>query len=361
MIHQDSFSKEWIFGFKRQKQFKNVNPSLLEKTIHALALLEQLTMHEMDFIFKGGTSLMLLLSNSKRFSIDIDIITQMERDTLEVILERVVQNSHFEKYELDIERSYKSGVPKAHYAFYYPSNFNKAANFILLDILFTTHAYPEITTIPIENFWLKTKNVPQMVKTPTVNAIIGDKLTAFAPQTTGIPYFRNETSMNVEIIKQLFDLNYLILEATDFNIAYQSFKQNAQKEILFRSLNDTTNLHTIIDDIVETALLLARRQRNNEHQLVLFNHLKDGVLRFKSYSIDGSFHIEKAIEAAAKIALLAACFKTEKIHEFDRTLLENPPLIQSQEFNFLNKYRKIKNGTFSYWLKTLRVFGIEDS
>lgn len=61
MIHPDSFLEDWIFSFKKDKQFKNVNPSLLEKTIQAFALLEQLSKQKLEFVFKGGTSLMLLL------------------------------------------------------------------------------------------------------------------------------------------------------------------------------------------------------------------------------------------------------------------------------------------------------------
>jgi predicted nucleotidyltransferase component of viral defense system len=42
--------------------------------IYALYLLEQLQLSGLDFIFKGGTSLILLMKEPKRFSVDIDII-----------------------------------------------------------------------------------------------------------------------------------------------------------------------------------------------------------------------------------------------------------------------------------------------
>jgi len=46
----------------------------MESMVHALYLLEQLKLTGLDFIFKGGTSLVLLMEQSRRFSVDIDII-----------------------------------------------------------------------------------------------------------------------------------------------------------------------------------------------------------------------------------------------------------------------------------------------
>ena len=37
---------------------------------------------------------------------------------------------------------------------------------------------------------------------PSFEDLLGDKLTAFAPNTTGIPYFKKDDSMSMEIIKQ---------------------------------------------------------------------------------------------------------------------------------------------------------------
>ena len=62
------------------KTLKKENPSadiqLLEKTIGALYLVESLANEGLEFIFKGGTSLVILLNEIKRFSVDVDIITE---------------------------------------------------------------------------------------------------------------------------------------------------------------------------------------------------------------------------------------------------------------------------------------------
>lgn len=83
--------------------------------IHALYLLERLKLTGLDFIFKGGTSLVLLLENPSRFSVDIDIIVNpiIKREVLEEHLSKIL-NEVFVRMALDEKRSYKEGVPKAH-------------------------------------------------------------------------------------------------------------------------------------------------------------------------------------------------------------------------------------------------------
>ncbi len=51
--------------------------------IYALHPLEQLKVYGLDFVFKGGTRLVLLLEQDNRFSIDIDIICKVNQKDLE--------------------------------------------------------------------------------------------------------------------------------------------------------------------------------------------------------------------------------------------------------------------------------------
>lgn len=59
--------------------------------IYALHLLENLVTSGLEFVFKGGTSLVLLLDEDNRFSIDIDIVCKAERKRLEEALNHVVE------------------------------------------------------------------------------------------------------------------------------------------------------------------------------------------------------------------------------------------------------------------------------
>ena len=81
MIHVESHTSDWIK--KVAKAHNNSDEILIEKVILALTLLEGLKEVGLDFIFKGGTALMLLLPEIKRLSIDIDIIMDKKPESLE--------------------------------------------------------------------------------------------------------------------------------------------------------------------------------------------------------------------------------------------------------------------------------------
>jgi len=67
----------------------------------------------------------------------------------------------------------------------------------------------------IKTDWVLIKDEPLTVTTPDINSITGDKLVAFAPSTTGVPYgFEKEK----EIIKQLFDVGNLFHLIEDLEI-----------------------------------------------------------------------------------------------------------------------------------------------
>ena len=107
---------------------------------------------------------------------------------------------------LDEKRSFKPGIPKAHYKFIFASALLNREQEILLDILFEDIQYPVVLRKPIETEWIQQMGESVMITTPDINAIAGDKLTAFAPETVGIPY---GSAKEREIIKQLFDIGEL--------------------------------------------------------------------------------------------------------------------------------------------------------
>jgi predicted nucleotidyltransferase component of viral defense system len=95
MIKEHCFTDEWLEGFKKQKNHRRIDKIILEKMIYALHLVERLKSNGLEFVFKGGTSLVLLLEEGNRFSIDIDIISKTDRKELELILQKVVETSTF--------------------------------------------------------------------------------------------------------------------------------------------------------------------------------------------------------------------------------------------------------------------------
>lgn len=80
MISNQSRTKEWIM--QNRKIAAGKDPILIEKMIMALTLVENLRLSGLDFIFKGGTSLTLLLGKPSRFSIDIDVVLPKSQNLL---------------------------------------------------------------------------------------------------------------------------------------------------------------------------------------------------------------------------------------------------------------------------------------
>ncbi|HNW10850.1 MAG TPA: nucleotidyl transferase AbiEii/AbiGii toxin family protein [Candidatus Rifleibacterium sp.] len=203
MIKESCFSKEWLGSFKKQSAHKKIDTAILERMIFAFHLLEKLKASGLNFVFKGGTSLVLLLDHGNRFSIDIDIICREDRDILEQKLNRVIENSRFNSFSLDERRSYQAGVPKAHYSFHYDSVLSDSTAKILLDVLIEDSIYPDHVEKAIQTKWIEVDE-EMKIKLPSIDSITGDKLTAFAPDTIGIPYFKGTQSFAMEICKQLY-------------------------------------------------------------------------------------------------------------------------------------------------------------
>jgi predicted nucleotidyltransferase component of viral defense system len=180
MILEKCFTEEWLESFKKQDKHSKIDKIILEKMIYALHLLDRLQANGLDFVFKGGTSLVLLLNEGNRFSIDIDIICKPSREELETILQKVVETSRFKGFELDEHRSYKDGVPKTHYGFAFDTATSaKYSGRIFLDVLIENSIYPKHIERPIITKWIEVKG-ETIVKLPSIDSIIGDKLTAFA-------------------------------------------------------------------------------------------------------------------------------------------------------------------------------------
>jgi predicted nucleotidyltransferase component of viral defense system len=357
MIDKESFTLDWINGHKKEKKFSRINPPVLEKMIRALALLEALVVHELGFTFKGGTCLILLLPEPRRFSVDIDILTEHSREELEKAFDQIVKGGSFTGWSVDEPRSYKKGVPKAHYFFYYESLLNKHVSYILLDILFEKHHYPVVKKIPIVTPWLSSKGDPAMVTAPTIDSILGDKLTAFAPNTTGVPYGKEKS---LEIAKQLHDVGHLFDHIKDANITSAAFASIVQQEIKYRDLDVTAD--QVLDDVIATSLLIGMTQkhRTNEEK-PKFEEISRGILQFSGYLMTGGFYIDHAIESASKAAYLAAKLKLKDHTAVNRYKdgEETTFQFETMPHNVLNRLRKLKNGSMHYWWQTAMLLGIK--
>src|SRR5690606_26760199 len=141
----------------------------------------------------------------------------------------------FLKWELQ-HRSTQSKIKKEHYKFFYTPlhKTKKDEEYVLLDILFEEVNYSKIISIPIQSDFIPIAGKPLNVNVPSLEDILGDKLTAYAPNTTGIPYFKKDDSMSMEIIKQLYDIGNLFDAINDIETIKTTFYRFAKTEIAYR-------------------------------------------------------------------------------------------------------------------------------
>jgi predicted nucleotidyltransferase component of viral defense system len=350
MISPDSQTLSWIQDVSAKQAIPD--KVLLEKTIRALILLECLVAEELPFVFKGGTALMLLLESRKRLSIDIDIIMQTTPRDLGGLLRSVAVRGGFTRIEEQTRES-RSGLRKAHYKFWYAPSYvtQVKEDYVLLDVVFEPLRYLMVQSVPISSPLILMEGDPSYVSVPSLEDILGDKLTAFAPNTTGIPYFKGAYPKGMEIMKQLFDIGCLFDLVEDLGRTRGTFIRFAEAELGHRGLEDQ-KFRDVLDDIVETSYCVSLR---GIHEAENFVQLQTGIRRVQSFIFSENYHLDKAIVHAAKAAYLAKAILHEGagLNRFDRNQFLGETLITDPRRNKLNKLKKSNIEAFYYWHQAL--------
>ncbi|MFA7449173.1 MAG: nucleotidyl transferase AbiEii/AbiGii toxin family protein, partial [Weeksellaceae bacterium] len=190
---------------------------------------------------------------------------------------------------------------------------------------------------------------PLNVNVPSLEDILGDKLTAFAPNTTGIPYFKKDDSMSMEIIKQLYDIGNLFDAVNDIETIKTTFYRFAKTEIAYRNSEKITE-KDVLEDIYQTALCIVTRGTEGKGN---FEELQNGIQRVGSFIFSESYHIEKAIAHASKAVYLSALIQhnAKTIDKFENPLQLKDWQIGEPINNKLNKLKKSNPEAFFYWYK----------
>lgn len=347
MINPQSRSIEWIKEAAHNIGVHDI--TLVEKTIRAFSLLEALARSGCPFVFKGGSSLMLHLNTNRRLSIDIDIICP-PGTAIEDFLCIYAEEYGFGKVEL-VERISRTDIPKQHAKFYYEVSYpgNGGQDKILLDVLFEETYYSKIVSLPIQSPLLITEEPLIMVNLPSYEDLLGDKLTAFAPHTTGIPFFKGEKKCTMEIIKQLYDVASLFDITNDLAICRQTFLKFAAVELHYRNLVQD-NIRQVLDDIYQTALCICMRGLENPDEYKL---LQDGISRIGNFIHSERYTLDSAIINASKAAYLSKLLEKDinEIRHYSPDQLSNlsGQVLQSPIPTKLNKLKKTHPEAFFFW------------
>jgi hypothetical protein len=248
MISGECFTGGW--QERKRAELGGCDPVLLEKTIHAIALLDALAGHGLEFVFKGGTSLLMRLPRVRRLSIDADILCQEPPDKLDRLLAEVARTPPFTRFTED-DRGPDRVPARRHFKFHFTAlDPRNPAPFVLLDVVHAPDLYPLVEAVPLPSAFVDGEGT---LPVPSIEGLLGDKLTAFAPNTTGVP-LRERTTM--QFMKQVFDVGELFDAAADMDSVREAYERIFEAENSYRGGYFTREQG--LDDTFETAYRMAK-------------------------------------------------------------------------------------------------------
>lgn len=344
MLTRENYTAEHISMLRTET---GTDPSILERTVFAFGLLEAIRRVDMPFIFKGGTSLLILLDEPRRLSTDIDIIVNRDTDVDEFI-EKAGKIFPF----ISVEEHKRKGVneiEKRHFRFHFLSPSTGKEINILLDVVFEDNPYLKITKRPIRSQLLLNEGEDFSVNLPDKNCILGDKLTAFAPHTTGIPF---GVGKELEIIKQLFDCWTLLQEMDNYKTVADAYNKVANIELGYRGL-ESMPFDCLIDTINSCICILGRGSVRPEE----YTNFYTGIEAIQGHIFSGRINGENAGVYASEIMYLAANILTGQT-EYER--IDNPDDYRDVQLKLkgikkISSLRNINPLSYAYMVKSFQL------
>ena len=365
MIAKETLTKRHLDN--QVKKMRMADPAVLERTLHAFVLLERLALSNIPFLFKGGTSLLLALKKPGRVSVDIDIVCKVPKEKFEARLKEWVKYPPFTRWENDVRESDSEPPTRRHYKVFYRGKYGarEKPHYILLDVveedcgIATRHTHK----VGIDCAFLALEGTPSKVRVPTVDALLGDKLTAFAPNTTGVPFrsVRRKDDSSHQVFKQLFDVAQLFDVSFDFAVFRDTFQNVVSREGAYKGVSDIPD--SVLRDIIRTAFDITtfdirRKKLDFEYE----NLIRGGIDKMSGDLVNGSrFGVMEAKTAASKAAYLAALLLAggsevirfaddqKTISALVRTRLSGPLLVLDK----LKKANAIE--CYFYWWQTVKM------
>lgn len=179
--------------------------------------------------------------------------------------------------------------------------------------------------------------------------LLGDKLTAFAPHTTGIPFFKDDKNCSMEINKQLFDIASLFDLTDDLSVSTDTFKKFAEVELQYRKQEGLT-IHDVLQDIFNTACCISLRGVVSPDE---FRLLQEGIIKVRSFIHSENYTLDNAIINASKAAYLSKLIELgeTEVHHFDNVNVQAllDAVISDPLPTKFNKFKKSNVEAFFYW------------
>ena len=344
MLLRENYTAEYIENLKIKT---GADPSILERTIFAFGLLEAIRSVGMPFIFKGGSSLLVMLKEPRRLSTDIDILVEPGIDINDYI-NKAGKIFPFISVE-EHKRKGFNDIEKRHFRFHFVSPRTGKEINILLDVVFEHNPYSKLTEYPIRNNLLLSEGDDLTVNLPDINCILGDKLTAFAPHTTGIPL---GVDKELEIMKQLFDCWTLLREMNDYKIVSSVYNEISRIECGYRGLKLTPA--DCLKDTIKSCICIMGRGAIRPEEYVYYNA---GLTALRGHIFSGGINGENAGVYASEVMYLAVNLLTRQ-SEYER--ISNPEdyrniKIPLKGIRTISSIRKTNPLSYAYMVKSLQM------
>ena len=348
MIRNECFRRDWIEA--KRNELGVVDAVLLEKCIHALQLLGMLATTGLDFVFKGGTSMILLLKRIRRLSIDIDIASAIPDAGNLGFFQVLSQNSPFIRVDADDRGDHRLPRRK-HFKFYYLSAVSNREDYVMLDVLQEGNLYPVTQRQRLQASFIATDQDVDVVM-PTVDALLADKLTAFAPNTVGV---KLSDRSNMQVIKQVVDIGELFAQASDLPVIRKTYAAICAAEIGYRG-GAVTRMQAL-DDTIETARMISEIRLKGVKPDTRHPLFDRGLNKLQGHLIGEAFNIDSLKIAAARAACVAALIRNSDTHvsladmRYDSVHIANLKAVGIQFSKPLNRLLQVNPEAFFYWHK----------
>lgn len=183
---------------------------------------------------------------------------------------------------------------------------------INLDVAFEDNPYPRVLKREVTTSFIKTSGKKTYVEIPTHESILGDKLTAFAPNTIGVNPFmtslEKETDNRLQVMKQFYDIARLYDYVGDIKEVLVSYKTCQNFENIFR--NTKYSIKETLLDAFNHAAEIASMGLWNKNSSFYKDIARAGTQGLETNLFDGKYNSVLAANDAAKVMHLCTCLLT---------------------------------------------------
>jgi hypothetical protein len=313
MFADRCFYREWIVQEARRQGTQAV---VLEKCIHALLLVGRLRATGLDFVFKGGTSLMLHLEPIRRLSIDVDIASLEPLEKVQQAMDQVCDGAHFERWAHQDWRNAED-PPTKYFQLFYTSALDGTESSVQLDVLEIANGYAQVLEKPVRTSFLEVLT-PMTAPVPTIEGLLGDKLAAFAPSTIGVlyqPVSRRSGDPTepkpIRVMKQLFDVGELFTHSKDMDLVAETYRTHFDQQNSYRGGGFT--LDQALEDSIDAAYWLSQIDFKPVEENDKTTFFRRGHTAINTHLIGERYTLQHAKVSAARAALLATAIKTDRL------------------------------------------------